>query len=157
SHWRWMVALYIFVGGLAGALQAIALPWLLVRDRPEADALVAHARYLALPCVLAGAALLIADLKTPRRWYQMMRIYRGTSPMPIGSYVLVGFGALTGLLALMQRADERGGSEFPLWLHLAIQAPCALLGLLMASYPAPLLSATSTPRWARAPKLLAAT
>src|SRR5690606_2641364 len=93
SHWRWMVAIYIFIAGLAGSLQALALLWLATADGPELPSLVGHARYIALLCAVAGGALLIADLKTPRRWYQMLRIFRGTSPMSIGSYVLVGFSA----------------------------------------------------------------
>ena len=61
---------------------------------------------------VVGAALLIIDLHTPTRFYNMLRIFRPTSPMSIGSYVLTSFGALSALLAAAQlRHDLGGGAE----------------------------------------------
>ena len=51
---------------------------------------------------MVGSALLIIDLHTPSRFYNMLRIFRPTSPMSIGSYVLTSFGALSACLAAAQ-------------------------------------------------------
>ena len=74
TDWRWLIITYFFVGGLAGAAQVIACIVDLIghrRDRP----LVSAARYIALIGALISPVLLITDLKTPSRFYNMLRIY----------------------------------------------------------------------------------
>jgi hypothetical protein len=61
SHYRQLVATYLFLGGIAGASQVIAA----VADLcgPEtSDVIVRAGRYLALGGGLAGPAFLVADL-----------------------------------------------------------------------------------------------
>jgi formate-dependent nitrite reductase membrane component NrfD len=154
SHYRWLVATYFFVGGLAGAAQLVAQVADLGggrRDRP----VVRWGRYLALLGALASPALLIRDLHTPSRWYNMLRIVRPTSPMSIGSWTLLGFGTCSGLTAVGQLLDDlgRGGGRA---LGRAFGLPAALLGMLMAVYTGVLLGATSTPLWAVAYRQLPA-
>src|ERR671937_1640909 len=96
SEWRWLIITYFFVGGLAGAAQVIAGVVDLLghyRDRR----VVSAGRYLALAGALLSPVLLIADLKTPSRWHNMLRVFRGTSPMSIGSWTLLAFGMSSGL------------------------------------------------------------
>lgn len=157
SHYGWMVAGYIFLGGLAGAAQVLAALAMLVPEDPRAAALVGDARYIALVATLAGAVLLIADLKTPRRWANMLRLVRWTSPMSIGSWFLTAFGALTTLTVIAQAMVDLAWIEaVPRGLDLLLQWSTALFGMLMCTYTAPLLSSTSTPLWAASPGLLAA-
>ena len=155
TDWRWLIITYFFVGGLAGAAQVIACVVDLVgrrRDRP----LVSAARYIALIGTLISPVLLIADLKTPSRFYNMLRIYRGTSPMSIGSWTLSVFGMTTGLAALGQLAADvfgwRRGRGLARWAGV----PAAISGALMATYTGSLLSATSTPLWAAGYRFLPA-
>ena len=107
SPYGWKVALYTFLGGLAGSAQVIATLADLVSPRKH-RALVKAGRVLAaVNGALLGPALLVLDLHTPQRWYNMLRIFRRTSPMSIGSYVLTAFGAfsaasLTPLKTLFQ-------------------------------------------------------
>ena len=49
-------------------------------------------RAIALAGAIVGGILLIIDLHTKQRFYNMLRIFRPTSPMSIGTYVLMGFG-----------------------------------------------------------------
>ena len=92
SPWEWHTGAYLFVGGLGGGAQIIAgIAEAAAGARMRA--VVRNARYLALAASAVGGALLIADLKTPKRWYNMLRIFRPTSPMSIGTYVLTSFGA----------------------------------------------------------------
>lgn len=158
SHWNWKVGTYIFLGGMTGAAQLVAL---LARQRDQAVSsnLRGDAHLLGAAGAAAGAALLIADLKTPHRFYNMLRIFRPTSPMSIGSYILTGFGLASGLGAIGTLVGD--------WLHgragyLArrmarkAQLPAAIAGAGMSTYTAALLSSTSTPYWASAPRLMGA-
>lgn len=153
ADWRWLVISYLFVGGLAGAAQVIAGVVDLLgrrRDRP----LVSAARYLALVGSLVSAVLLVADLKTPSRWYNMLRIVRVTSPMSIGSWALLAFGAASGLAGLGQLGADVLGLARARAFARAIGVPAALAGGVLATYTGTLLSATSTPVWAAAYRLL---
>ncbi|WP_119154662.1 NrfD/PsrC family molybdoenzyme membrane anchor subunit [Caldimonas tepidiphila] len=156
SHWKWMVAVYIWLAGIAGAVQILgALVLMIAPDREAAAVVLRPARWGALAACAIGAVLLIADLKTPRRFLYMLRIFRRTSPMSIGSWVLMAFSGLTALTVLLQLLGDLRWFVAPRGLELLVQLPAAAVGLLMATYTAPLLSATSTPLWARSPALLA--
>ena len=146
---------YIFLAGLAGAAQLIAT----IADlwgAPRTQGLVRRGRYLALLAPLLGAPLLIYDLHTPQRFYNMLRTFRRTSPMSIGTWVLMGFSGFSGLTATLQfLADQpHAGRWFGRAVRVA-QVPAALAGAGLATYTAALLSATSTPSWAVAPRALA--
>src|SRR5690349_24791475 len=87
SPYGWKVALYTFLGGLAGAAQVIATLTYLAGWRKNVPLIKAGRVIAVLNGTVIGPALLIADLHTPQRWYNMLRIFRRTSPMSIGSYV----------------------------------------------------------------------
>jgi formate-dependent nitrite reductase membrane component NrfD len=143
SPYRWKVALYTFLGGLAGAVQVIVTLADLVGSK-KYSSLVKKGRVVAaLNGTVVGPALLIADLHTPQRWYNMLRIFRRTSPMSIGSYVLTAFGGFSAL-SLVPRIES------------VTQIPAALAGAAMASYTPALLAATATPLWASTPRALGA-
>jgi protein NrfD len=153
SHYRWLVVTYFFVGGLAGAAQVLTTLVDMVgrsADRP----LARHGRYVALAGALMSPALLIADLHFPSRWYNMLRIFRPTSPMSIGSWTLGVFGAFSGLAALGQVLADLGAVGAGRRLARLSGAPAAAAGAVMACYTGVLLSATSTPLWFAAPRLL---
>lgn len=152
APWKWYIPTYFWVGGIAaGAWAAAAVEDLAgERDRDTVRA----GRYLALGGVLAGTALLIADLGRPERFLNMLRVVRARSPMSVGSWGLVGFGAHAGAAALLQLAEDvwpasrlarlsqgRSGRV----LH-ALGLPWAMF---VGSYTGALLGATSTPSWSR--------
>lgn len=152
SPFDWKVAAYIFLAGIAGSAQIIAAT-ARFGGGPRAASVVRNGRCLALAGAMAGAPFLIADLKTPQRWYNMLRIVRPTSPMSVGSYILTGFGAFSALAAGGHLLG--GPGTLPRRAADAAQLPAALLGAGMGVYTASLLSATSTPLWSAAPRPLA--
>ena len=87
--WTPEIPVYFFVGGLAGASAGLAY---LVGRRA--------ARAPGVGDALAGAsvspALLISDLGVPSRFLHMLRMFKVTSPMSVGSWVLGGFSLATG-------------------------------------------------------------
>jgi len=155
SEWRWLIATYFFVGGLAGAAQVIASIVDLL-DHPRDRLLVSAGRYVALAGALIRPPLLILDLKTRSRWYNMLRVFRPTSPMSIGSWTLLTFGTSTGLAALGQLGSDLFGLRSGRTLARLAGLPAAVSGALLATYTGSLLAATSTPLWAVAYRSLPA-
>jgi protein NrfD len=153
SKYGALVWSYTYVAGIAGGAQIIAT----VADflhRPRLQSVVRNGRYLAMAGPTIGSVLLIADLHTPKRWYNMLRIFRKTSPMSIGSYIFSSFGVTSGITAAGQLL---GNIPRLRWLRpaaKATQVPAALTGAGMCIYTGALLSSTSTPLWAAAPRLL---
>lgn len=155
SVYGWLVWSYVYVAGIAGGAQLIATVADLV-GKPRLRSVVRNGRYLAMAGPVLGVPLLIADLHTPNRWYNMMRIFRKTSPMSIGSYILTGFSAASGLTAAAQALGDAKPDGPMRRVASFTQVPAALTGAGMGVYTGALLSGTSTPLWAAAPRLLSA-
>jgi formate-dependent nitrite reductase membrane component NrfD len=155
SHYGQLIASYLFIGGIAGASQIIATIADWSGDRRNRF-ITRAGRYLSLGGILAAPLFLIADLRTPERWYNMLRIFRRTSPMSIGSWTLTAFGGLSGITALLQfLADRRRRSPYRRAAR-AFALPAAGAGAIVATYTGTLLGSTSTPLWARASRFLPA-
>jgi len=134
--WTPEIPTYFYVGGLAGACAGVGL---LAGLRGE-DALARRAWGIALAGSLLSPALLISDLGRPARFLHMLRMFKVTSPMSVGSWVLVGFGTATAPAAL----HARFGLGAPGRLA---QVAAALLGLPLSSYTAALIANTAVPAW----------
>jgi formate-dependent nitrite reductase membrane component NrfD len=153
SHYGWPIAAYFFIGGLASAAQFIATVLDMVGGKEDRPA-VRAGRYLAFLGALVSPVLLIADLETPKRWYNMLRIFRPTSPMSIGSWTLATFGTFSGLAAVGQAAQDLFGWASGRWLARLASLPAALAGGVVALYTGTLLAATNLPLWAGASPFL---
>ena len=151
----WVVGGYIVLAGLSGSASILAT----LADatgRTEFDGAVRRGRYLALLAPTIGSALLVYDLHTPKRFYNMLRVAKSTSPMSIGTWILMSFSGFAGAAALGQAAADRWPGRR--WLRRCATVagvPAALAGAGLSTYTASLLSATSTPIWAAAPQSLA--
>lgn len=135
--WSPEIAWYLFVGGLAGASAPLA--WL-AEARGNAR-LARHGWLMALLGAMISPVLLIKDLGRPERFLNMLRLLKVTSPMSMGSWVLSGFGAATGLAVVHELFGW-----FPR-LGRGAKASSALLGHGLASYTAILLADTAVPVW----------
>jgi formate-dependent nitrite reductase membrane component NrfD len=130
--WTPEIPLYFYVGGLAGASAGVGL----LAD----DALARRAWGLAFVGSVISPALLISDLGVPARFFNMLRLFKVTSPMSVGSWVLAGFGTATAPAALHAFVGlGRAGRS--------AQVASALLGLPLSTYTGALLAATSVPAW----------
>jgi hypothetical protein len=153
SPWGWLISSYFFAGGLAGAAQMIAQIAALFGG-PSQRPVVTAGRYLALLGVLVSPILLILDLHTPSRWYNMLRIARRTSPMSIGSWILTGFGASTAIAAGAHYVGQRSHTRWASPIEQVAGVAGAVTGAAMATYTATLLSSTSIPLWLTASRHL---
>jgi protein NrfD len=146
---------YIFLAGLSGAAALLAA----VADLDSgaaAERVARRGRYLSLLTITIGPLLLIYDLHTPKRFYNMLRIAKGTSPMSIGTWILMTFSGFAGVSAAAQFVSDRIlGFRWLRGLARASQLPAAIAGAGLSTYTASLLSATSTPAWAAIPQALA--
>jgi formate-dependent nitrite reductase membrane component NrfD len=155
SPYGQLIASYFFVGGLAGAAQFIA-GIADVYGHDDDQPVVRAGRYIGLTGIMLSPVLLIADLRTPRRWYNMLRIFRRTSAMSIGAWTLTGFGLLSGVAAAAQALYARTGSVAYRRVARYVGVPAALAGGAVTTYTGTLLAATSTPLWAAGSRLLPA-
>ena len=146
GYYHWLVAAYFFVGGLASAAQFLAAAIDLTGGQQGRPA-VRTGRYLALLGALVSPPLLIADLHTPQRWYNMLRIFRPTSAMSIGSWSLSAFGIFSGLAAVGQALEDIFKLSVGRWLARLAGLPAALFGGVVAIYTGTLLAATNIPLW----------
>jgi hypothetical protein len=138
--WSWEVPCYFFAGGMAGASQGLA--WL--SERRGNDVLARRARAAAAVGIGGGTALLISDLGRPERFLNMLRLFKVTSPMSVGSWLLTASGAMTMMAA----------TDFPPGSARAARPAAALLGLPLSTYTAALLTNTAVPVWHEARPLL---
>ena len=142
--WTWEVPLYFYFGGLGGASAGVAR---LAEARGDV-VLARRASTLALVGSLASPALLVSDLGRPARFLNMLRMFKVTSPMSVGSWILVSFGAATGIgwLDLTRDGVVPGGR--------AARSASAVLGLPLASYTAVLIANTAVPVWHESRRIL---
>ena len=135
--WTPYIPWYFWIGGTTGAA---CVHGFVARLRGE-DEVADVQRWVAFAGIVTSPVLLILDLGVRRRFLNMLRVFKPTSPMSVGSWVLTALGgAVTGSLI----ADEILGVP-P--LARACDAVAALLGPVLTTYTAVLVSNTATPVW----------
>ena len=165
-HWGSLIALYFFVGGLAGGSYFLAA--LMDLFGSTADRRLARiGYYVAFPCIAFGALLLTVDLTRPMRFWHMMiesntlrPMFKPWSPMSIGVWAMMLFGLVSILSFLAVLAED---DRIP-WQRLRDlrppSAPGQVLawiggasGLYVAGYTGVLLAVTNRPIWSDTPLL----
>ena len=131
------IAGYLFLGGLAGAGGTIAAA-------AQASGRPGLARVMKVG--VAGAAglslaALVHDLGRPARFINMLRMFKPTSPMSVGSWILAGFAPMSAAAA----ASEVTGKLRP--IGTAATYGAGTLGPALATYTAALISNTAVPAW----------
>jgi hypothetical protein len=142
--WTWEIPFYFFTGGLAGASAGLAYLSELNGD----DVLARRAWAGSLAAVGLSPLFLISDLGKPQRFFNMLRVFKVTSPMNMGSWILTA----SGLTTAVATASEWTGT-FPRAARFAKPA-AALLGLPLSTYTAALISNTAVPVWQEARRTL---
>ena len=148
--WGDPIALYLFLGGVAGGSALLGLGGQLTGRR----VLCRNSRLSALTAVGLGAVALIEDLGRPERFLNMLRTIKPTSPMSLGSWILAAFSAGAGISAASE-IDRLTGSRLPLGplrpVLRALEGPAgveaAVFAAPLSAYTAVLLSDTANPTW----------
>lgn len=131
------VPLYLFLGGMAGA-SALLAEGAAATGRPGLERV---ARLAAASGAMGGTVFLVHDLGRPERFLNMLRVFKPTSALSVGTYILSAFaGASAGAAAL-----EVSGALPGLKRLAGIGA--AALGAPLATYTAALFANTAVPIW----------
>ena len=135
--WTWEIPVYFFTGGLAGASSVLSLVAKL-RGNPK---LGAAALYVGAAADAVSPLLLISDLGRPERFHHMLRVFKPTSPMNVGAWILLASGGASSTAALL----ELTGRLRP--VKVAAEVVAALSGPPLATYTGVLVADTAVPVW----------
>lgn len=130
--WEWQIPAYFFAGGVAAGSSALALGGRLT-GRPR---LARRTRWTALAAISASTAFLIDDLGRPERFLNMLRVFKPTSPMSMGSWLLALYGPSVGAAAVL-----------PGRLSRVADTTAAVLAPGVCTYTAVILADTAIPAW----------
>ena len=149
--WIWSVPAYFYAGGAAGAAATLGAVAQSV-DRDGLADLVRNCRVLAAAGTSVGTVLLIIDLGRPERFMNMLRVFRPTSPLNVGSWVLAASATSTAAAAVLSNARGAG----PRRLGDVAGRVAGAFGLPLSGYTAVLLTNTVVPVWQAATRSLPA-
>jgi formate-dependent nitrite reductase membrane component NrfD len=144
--WKPVIAAYFALGGLAGASSVLAA----AADLSGNRRLARTATLTSAAAIAASPPLLIYDLGRPQRFLNMLRVFKPTSPMSVGTWTLAAVSA-----AQMTAAGCEITGAFPR-LRRTAQLAAAGLGPVMATYTGVLVSDTAVPAWVEARRELPA-
>ncbi len=142
--WTWEIPLYFFTGGLGGASAGLAY----LSELRGNEELARRAWATALAGIAVSPGLLISDLGRAARFVNMLRMFKVTSPMSVGSWTLAASGTTTAIAAANEWTGRFGTAS-----RLAKPA-AAVLGLPLSTYTAALIANTAVPVWHESRRLL---
>ncbi len=135
--WESDIPLYFFTGGLAGASDLLALG-AQVSGNPRL-------RTSALAGATAGVAIspyfLIKDLGRPLRFLNMLRVFKVTSPMSVGTWIFSAESTATGIAAACRLFDVLPR------VRATAQVFAGLIGPAQATYTGALVAQSVVPAW----------
>lgn len=135
--WTWEVPWYLLAGGVAGGSSLAAV----LADAAGYGELARRTRLAAAAAAAVSPPLLISDLGRPSRFLNMLRVFKPTSAMSMGSWILAAFGTLATSAAALEELDRLPR------LRVGLSSSAAALGVPLATYTAVLLSDSSNPAW----------
>jgi formate-dependent nitrite reductase membrane component NrfD len=148
APWEAAIPTYLFMGGLAAGSSILGAG----ADLSDRPTLRRAARLGALGALSISMGALVADLGRPERFLNMLRVFKPTSPMSVGTWILTAYGPGAGVAGAAEIARLLP-YDFGVWGRLldflARPAGLAAAGIApaVASYTAVLLTDTATPAW----------
>ncbi len=131
------VPLYLFLGGAAGSSSILGA----LADVTGRPALARASRLTAGGGAVLSVVYLIHDLGRPARFLHMLRVFKPTSPLSVGTYILSPFGAAAGGAAALELLGWFPG------LKRFAGLVSAVFGGPLATYTGVLLANTAVPSW----------
>lgn len=147
SVWSIDIPLYYFLGGAAGA--ALTMGAALQLACPRCDhplrKLSAICHWTGVAGSTLGAAFLVHDLGRPGRFLYMMRVFRPTSPMNMGVWILSGAAPTAISTALFINRGGLAGAIGEVTGYLS-----GIFGAALAGYTGVLVANSAIPIWQEA-------
>jgi formate-dependent nitrite reductase membrane component NrfD len=139
--WEWAVPTYYYVGGLTGASLVIGAAAQIGNSTSRED-LIRRCHWIGIIGVTLSGALLIEDLGVPSRFYNMLRVFRPTSVMNMGAWILTcTSGAAFGAFLLCRRKGWLGK------VGRICGYAAGVFGAGLATYTGVLTANTAVPLW----------
>lgn len=128
---------YLFLGGLASASSLLGV----FAQASGNDELAKASKAGAAAAIGLSGVALVADLGRPARFLNMLRVFKVTSPMSVGSWLIAGYGPLAAAAAgsALTGRLRRAGT--------LASAGAAALGAGVGTYTAALICDTAVPAW----------
>lgn len=146
--WEWAVPTYYYTGGLAGAALLLAAAAQL-RGSKKLARFIKRCHWIGFIATCISGALLTYDLGRPWRFFNMLRVFRPTSPMNIGAWILSGTaGASTATVLFRGRAGLLGAAGE------ACGYASGVFGMGLATYTGVLVSNSAIPLWQESRRVL---
>ena len=139
--WIWSIPAYFYAGGAAGAAALLGAAAQII-DRDGLHGLVKRSRWIAAVGGALGTGFLIIDLGRPERFLNMLRVFRPSSPMNVGSWILSTMAPLAAGSAVLSGAGGLAGGAGD-----AAALGAGLAGIPLSGYTAVLVSNTAVPVW----------
>ena len=135
--WKQEIPWYLFTGGLGGASAVLST----VARISGNDRLARRSIYIGAASDAVSPLLLISDLGRPERFLNMLRVFKVTSPMSVGSWILAVSSSASSLSAFLHaiRRFHR--------ISDAARAIAAGSGAPLAVYTGTLFADTAIPVW----------
>jgi hypothetical protein len=135
--WQPEIPVYFFMGGLGGASSVLSL----VARVSSNELLARRSIYIGAAADAVSPLLLISDLGRPERFLNMLRVFKVTSPMSVGSWILAVSSAGSSGAAFLDAIGRlrRVGD--------VARTVSAVSGAPLAVYTATLISDTAIPVW----------
>ncbi len=146
SHYGLKTSTAFFLQGVGGASQVIAT-LADCQGRQKNLQLIRTGRTLALLASPAGPLILISSLHTSRRWYNMLRIFRPTSPMSIGIWTLTNMGLFNSLALAGTALEALGYERQGMLIDRVFGSLAAAAGGVALIYMGTEIEETSMPVW----------
>jgi hypothetical protein len=135
--WQPEIPFYFFTGGIAGGCSVLhGLARVAGRERLAKTAL-----YVGAAADLVSPVLLISDLGRPERFLNMLRVFKVTSPMSVGSWVLFVSGGASTTAAVLEYLGKLKR------VKVAAETVSFLAGPPLTTYTGTLLADTAIPVW----------
>jgi Polysulfide reductase len=135
--WKQEIPWYLFSGGLGGASAVLSAAARITGN----ERLARRSIYIGAASDAVSPLLLISDLGRPERFLNMLRVFKVTSPMSVGSWILAVSSSASSLSAFLHaiRRFHR--------ISDAARAVAAGSGAPLAVYTGTLFSDTAIPVW----------
>jgi formate-dependent nitrite reductase membrane component NrfD len=145
SVWEWAIPAYYYIGGLTGAALVMGAA-AQIGSGSGRENLIRRCRWIG--CIGAGVSgcLLVYDLGRPSRFLNMLRVFRPTSVMNMGAWILSATGGSAFLTIVL---SHRGNRISKVCGYVA-----GICGAGLATYTGVLTGNTAVPVWQASRKLL---
>ena len=138
--WKPEIPFYLWTGGIAGGCSVIHGLARVTRNHR----LATSSLYVAAAAEIVSPVLLVSDLGRPERFLNMLRVFKVTSPMSVGSWILFASSGATNTAAALQTLGVLRPVK---WLA---ELASFVTGPPLATYTGALLANTAIPVWSEA-------